>query len=218
MIYYLKGTLAELTPGFAVVDCNGIGYSAMISAKTYEKLVSDGAYNASGDVVGINVTLYTHVRIKDESSFEVFGFCTKAESAMFTLLQTVSGIGTRASLAILSVLSPLQICTAIRSDDTRLIATAQGVGQKAAQKICIDLKSKADTFAAEYNLYDDDSCDDVSRETIAKASKPDDENQKLALEALVNLGYTKPQAQKALQKASGNTVEELIRTALSQLF
>lgn len=218
MIYYLKGTLAELAPGFAVVDCNGIGYGAMITSKTYEKLVSEGAYDASGEVTGISVTLYTHVKIKDENSFEVFGFCTKAESAMFALLQTVSGIGTRASLAILSVLTPLQICTAIRTDDTRLIATAQGVGQKAAQKICIDLKSKADTFTAEYNLYDDDSFDDVSRETIVKAKENLDENQKLALEALTNLGYTKPQAQKALSKASGETVEELIRTALSQLF
>ena len=218
MIYYLKGTLAELSSGFAVIDCNGIGYSALISAKTYEKLISDGAYNASGELTDISVTLYTHVKIKDESSFEVYGFCSKAESAMFTLLQTVSGIGPKAALAILSALTPLQICSAIRSDDTRLIATAQGVGQKAAQKICIDLKSKADSFTSEYNLYDGENTIDVSRETIAQTKQNLDENQKLALEALVNLGYTKPQAQKALAKASGNTVEDLIRTALSQLF
>ncbi len=213
MLYYINGTLSELSPSFAVVDCGGIGYGVMITAKTYEKLVNEGGYDAGGNTVQIPVKLYTSVRIKDESQFEVFGFYSKSESAMFTLLQTVSGVGTRASLAILSVLDPDEICTAIRTDDTRLISRAQGVGQKAAQKICIDLKNKIDSFMVEYSLQDTD----VSRETITQKVNLD-ENQKLALEALVNLGYTKAQAQKALSKATGDTVEELIRTSLSLLF
>lgn len=215
MLYYINGKLAELSPSFAVIDCGGMGYGAMITAKTYEKLISDGGIDASGEATGIEVKLYTSVRIKDESQFEVFGFYSKAESAMFTLLQTVSGVGTRAALAILSVLDPDEVCTAIRTDDTRLISKAQGVGQKAAQKICIDLKNKIDTFMLEYSLSDKN----VSRETSVGVSSAElDENQKLALEALVNLGYTKAQAQKALAKASGSTAEELIRTALSLLF
>jgi len=215
MLYYINGKLAELFPSFAVIDCGGMGYGAMITAKTYEKLISDGGIDASGEATGIEVKLYTSVRIKDESQFEVFGFYSKAESAMFTLLQTVSGVGTRAALAILSVLDPDEVCTAIRTDDTRLISKAQGVGQKAAQKICIDLKNKIDTFMLEYSLSDKN----VSRETSVGVSPAElDENQKLALEALVNLGYTKAQAQKALAKASGSTAEELIRTALSLLF
>lgn len=213
MIYYLNGKLTELSPSFAAVECMGVAYGAVISAKTYEHLVSDGGIDASGEATGLNVKLYTAVRIKDENQFEVFGFYDKAESAMFTLLQSVSGIGPKAALAILSALSPDQICSAIRTDDIRLISTAQGVGQKAAQKICIDLKNKIDNFMVEYTLSDVD----VSRETIpAKANL--DENGKLALEALTNLGYTKAQAQKALSKASGNTVEDLIRTALSHLY
>ena len=213
MIYYLNGKLTELTPSFAAVECMGVAYGAVISSKTYERLVSDGAIDASGETTGINVKLYTSVRIKDENQFEVFGFYNKAESAMFTLLQSVSGIGPKAALAILSALTPEEICSAVRTDDIRLISTAQGVGQKAAQKICIDLKNKIDTFMVEYTLSDVD----VSRETIpVKANL--DENGKLALEALTNLGYTKAQAQKALAKASGNTVEDLIRTALSHLY
>ena len=214
MIYYLNGKLTELSPTFAAIECMGVAYGATISGKTYEKLVSDGAIDASGEATGIEVKLYTAVRIRDESQFEVFGFCSKAESAMFSLLQTVSGIGPKAALAILSALTPDEICSAIRSDDIRLISTAQGVGQKAAQKICIDLKNKIDAFALEHTFGSDAN---VSRETItAKAAL--DENEKLALEALTNLGYTKAQAQKALEKASGDTAEELIRTALSHLY
>lgn len=213
MIYYLNGKLVELSPSFAAVECMGVAYGATISAKTYEKLISDGGIDASGNTTGIDVKLYTSVRIKDENQFEVYGFYNKAESAMFSLLQSVSGIGPKAALAILSALSPEEICSAIRTDDIRLISTAQGVGQKAAQKICIDLKNKIDNFMLEYTLTDVD----VSRETIkTKTNLNDDE--KLALEALTNLGYTKAQAQKALSKASGNTAEELIRTALSHLY
>ncbi len=214
MLYYINGKLTELSPSFAVLECGGMGYGAMITAKTYEKLIADGGIDASGEAVGIETKLYTSVRIKDESQFEVFGFYSKAESAMFTLLQTVSGVGTRAALAILSVLEPDEICTAVRTDDTRLISKAQGVGQKAAQKICIDLKNKIDSFMLEYSLTENN----VSRETLTQTSANLDENQKLALDALVNLGYTKAQAQKALAKASGNTAEELIRTALALLF
>ena len=213
MIYYLNGKLTELSPSFAVVECAGVAYGAVISAKTYEKLVSDGGINAAGETTDASIKLYTSVRIKDENQFEVFGFYNKAESAMFSLLQSVSGIGPKAALAILSALTPEEICSAVRTDDIRLISTAQGVGQKAAQKICIDLKNKIDNFMIEYTLADVD----VSRETIpVKANL--DENGKLALEALTNLGYTKAQAQKALSKASGNTVEDLIRTALSHLY
>lgn len=213
MIYYLNGTLTALSPSFAVVECAGVGYGAIISTKTYEKLVSDGAIDASGEATEAKVRLYTAVRIRDESQFDVYGFYSKAESAMFGLLQSVSGIGPKAALAILSALSPEEICTAVRTDDIRLISTAQGVGQKAAQKICIDLKSKIDAFMLEHTLSETN----VSRETISVKTAHNEE-EKLALEALINLGYTKSQAQKALAKASGDNVEELIRTALSHLF
>lgn len=216
MLYYVDGKLTELSKQMAVVDCNGVGYASVISATTYDKLINDGAFLPSGEMAGIRVKLYTTVKIKDETGFEVYGFYSRKESVMFSLLQTVSGIGPKAALAILSVLSPDAVCTAVRQDDVRLISKAQGVGQKAAQKICIDLKNKIDSFILEFGL---DEAENVSRETLTVSSVDDDsENHKLALDALVNLGYTKAQAQKALSKAEGNTVEDLIRTSLSQLF
>lgn len=217
MIYYLNGKLTELSQQCAVIECGGVGYAALITASTYNVLVSDGAYLPTGEMAEINAKLYTNVRIKDENSFEIYGFATKKESVMFTLLQTVSGIGPKAAIAILSVLSPDTLCTAIRQDDIRLISKAQGVGQKAAQKICIDLKNKIDGFILEFGVGDDEN-GNVSRETLVVNREDENENRKLALEALVNLGYTKAQAQKALSKAEGETVEDLIRTSLSQLF
>ena len=214
MLYYVSGKLTELSRQMAVVDCQGVGYAALITATTYDRLISDGAYLPGGEMAEMPVKLYTTVKIKDENSFEVYGFYTRKESVMFNLLQTVSGIGPKAALAVLSVLSPDAVCNAIRQDDIRLISKAQGVGQKAAQKICIDLKNKIDGFVLEFGLDDED----VSRETLPMSSKNDnDDNHKFALEALVNLGYTKSQAQKALSKAEGDTVEDLIRASLSQL-
>lgn len=216
MLYYISGKLVELTKQTAVIDCSGVGYSASITALTYDRLIGDGAFLPSGSLAEINAKLYTTVKIKDETGFEVYGFYTRKESAMFSLLQTVSGIGPKAALAILSVLTADDVCAAVRQDDVRLISKAQGVGQKAAQKICIDLKNKIDGFIVEYGL--DEGEQSVSRETLADVVTNQSENHKIALEALVNLGYTKAQAQKALSKAAGNTVEELIRASLAQLF
>lgn len=213
MIYYLHGKLTELSPSFAVVECGGVAYGATISSKTYDKLVSDGAIDAGGNTMDFDVKLYTNVKMRDQSIFEVYGFISKAEREAFSLLQSVSGVGPKAALAVLSVLSPSELCSAIRSDDIKAISSAQGVGPKAAQKICIDLKNKIDAFSLEHNLHEEN----VSRETIILKQSLD-ENEKVALEALVNLGYTKAQAQKALSKAEGNTVEELIRTSLSHLY
>ena len=215
MIYYLNGVLTELSPQFAVVECGGVAYGVTITQKTYEKLVSDGGIGPDGECTGLVVKIYTIVKIKDENSFETYGFINRSERGMFSLLQTVSGVGPKAALAILSVLAPEDVCDAIRTDDVRRISTAQGVGTKAAQKICIDLKSKIDQFVLEFGVGGEQN---VSRETILEKQQNLDQNQKLALDALINLGYTKTQAQKALSKAQGDTVEELIRTSLSLLF
>lgn len=214
MIYYLHGKLTELSSSFAVVECGGVAYGATISAKTYNSLISDGAVDPGGNVTNLDVKLYTSVKLRDQSIFEVFGFISKAEREAFSLLQTVSGVGPKAALAVLSSLSPEQLCSAIRSDDIKAISSAQGVGPKAAQKICIDLKNKIDAFCAEHELYEEN----VSRETLTLQKQNLGENEKIALEALINLGYTKAQAQKAISKAEGNTVEELIRTSLSHLY
>ena len=209
-MYYIKGRIEELFPDRVIIECGGIGYSMMITSKTYEKLVEQGAFEPTGEISHINVKMYALQRIVDESSFELFGFARECELSMFKLLQTVSGIGPRASLAVLSTLSVEDLCTAIASDDTKAISRAQGVGQKAAQKICIDLAGKLEKFMLENAL-----CYGKTQNiTLENSEKVLSEEQKLASEALTNLGYTKSEAQKAVSKVTGNTAEELIRKAL----
>ncbi len=216
-MYYIDGKLTQLFRDRAIIECGGIGYFALITAKTYEKLVSYGAFTASGELSDTTFRLYTYVRIKDQSVFETFGFATEAELSMFKLLQTVSGIGTRAALAILSALDVENVCSAIASENTKLISSAQGVGQKAAQKICIDLRSKLESFMLE-NGVGFAGTSENGNVTQKNVQADFGENKKMALDALVNLGYTKQQAQKALSSSTGNTVEELIRNALAKLF
>ena len=208
-MYYIKGTLEELFKDRAVVENNGIGYNMMITETTYNVLVSQGAYTASGEVSQMPVQMYTMQRIVDESQFEMFGFATQSELAMFRLLQTVSGIGTRAALSVLSVMTVEELCTAIASDDTKSISRAQGVGQKASQKICIDLAGKLEKFMLE-NGVGYSSVQSVS----VKDEKTLSDEHKLAAEALTNLGYTKHEAQNAVSKVTGKTAEEIIRKAL----
>ena len=208
-MYYIKGTLEELFKDRAVVENGGIGYSMMITATTYNDLVSMGAYTASGEISHMSVQMYTIERIVDESLFEMFGFATNSELAMFKLLQTVSGIGTRAALAVLSVMTVEELCAAIASDDTKSISRAQGVGQKASQKICIDLAGKLEKFMLENGVgYS------AAQMVHVKDEKSLSDEHKLAAEALTNLGYSKHEAQNAVSKVTGKTAEEIIRKAL----
>lgn len=213
MIHFVKGKLCELERDRAVIECGYVGYSVMITAIDYEKLCQMGAFGADGECVGIDVKLYTFVKLVEESRFEVFGFLEKSELAMFGLLQTVSGIGTRAAMAVLSVLTVEGLCAAIQSDNTKAISAAQGVGSKASQKICIDLKTKLDKFMSENAVG--------AAATFGKQQANIEEslgdNQKLAVEALVNLGYSRAQANKAVKGAGSGSVEEIIRRALSGL-
>ena len=215
MIYYVKGTLEELQSDRAVIDCSGVGYMLYITAKTYDYL-SDGAFEADGRSTGKQAKLYTHVRLVDESKFEIYGFARKQELSMFNFLQTVSGIGAKAALAILSALDVESICGAIAEENIKLISTAQGVGAKAAQKICIDLKSKLEKFMLENSLYSSAESASASVKAVSDGQSLGD-NQKLAAEALINLGYSKSEANKAVSAAGSGTVEEIIRKALSSL-
>lgn len=217
MIYYVNGTLRELYADRAVIDCSGIGYMLLITAKTYDYL-SDGAFEADGSMTEKQVRLYTHVRLVDESKFEIYGFAKKQELAMFNFLQTVSGIGAKAATAILSVLDVESLCNAIAQENIKLISAAQGVGAKAAQKICIDLKSKLEKFMLENGLYGAGAGAGATAEISGRADVQSlGDNQKLAAEALLNLGYSKSEANKAVSAAGSGTVEEIIRNALSSL-
>lgn len=206
MYYYLNGFLALLEPDRAVVDCGGVGYLVSITRKTYDSLAAGGAFNASGNTVGNNVKLLTYYVVREDAA-ELYGFFSERERDLFKMLIGISGVGPKAALAVLSVLSPDDFITAVAAQDARAISAAQGVGLKSAQKIILELKDKLTDWGL------------PTEEMTATSDAPSAGNDmfKEAVNALVVLGYSRQESMGAIRKASGATLEELIRSALTKL-
>lgn len=205
MYYYLNGILSEVWHTGAVVECGGVGYLVTISGKTYEELLKKNPFDASGESAGIKVKLFTHHVLREDAS-ELYGFSTKDECDVFKLLISVSGLGPKGAIAILSTLSVQSLCLAVASGDAKSISASPGVGIKTAQKIIIELKDKlAKSFDVGSSVADDTSGGFLSG------------NADEAVEALVVLGYSKSEAQKAVLKCKASSVEGIIREALKLL-
>lgn len=207
MYYYIKGSLFDLQNDLAVIDCNGVGYSLSISKTTYNQIADLGVFNADGSISNTPVLLYTHLNVR-EDAMELYGFFSLQEKTLFRLLTSISGIGPKAALAILSVLDVNGFVGAVFSDNPKAIASAQGVGLKTAQKVILELKDKLEKL----NL-------NIPADTQSASAEPEisSELQLEARDALVVLGYSKNEATKAIKLAKGNNAEELIRNALRML-
>lgn len=204
MFYYIKGKLALLTPGYAVVDAMGVGYKLTISQNTYESLPRN-------DADGNEVTLYTYLSVR-EDAVELYGFATEAELSSFRMLLGVSGVGPKAALSVLSLLTPEKFALAVCTDDKKTIAKANGVGPKTAARIILELQDK---------LLKQTSPDDT-RATITTAittSGTSHGKMTEAQDALSVLGYSRSEAMAALQQidVAGMELEDVIRAALKKL-
>ena len=136
MIAYVRGVVVEKEPTRAVIEAGGVGYELLIPVSTYEKLPRTGSE--------AKVLAYHCVREDDEM---LFGFATADERAMFGKLISVSGVGPKIAIAILSGSSVGELSMAIASGDAKRISAIKGVGKKTAEKICVDLRDKVDAFA-----------------------------------------------------------------------
>lgn len=130
MFYYINGTVEELLPNLAVLDCGGVGFQLNTSANTLSRLKK-----------GERARLYTYVHIR-EDVFEIYGFSGLNEKRLFEQLLGVSGVGPRAALSILSTGSPEALVLAIVSGDEKALTAAAGVGKKIAQRVILELKDK----------------------------------------------------------------------------
>ena len=207
MYYYVKGSLFDLQNDLAVIDCNGVGYAVSISKTTYNQISDIGVFNADGSVNNTTVLLYTHLNVR-EDAMELYGFFTLQEKTVFKLLTSISGIGPKAALAILSALDVNGFVSAVYSDNAKAIASAQGVGLKTAQKVILELKDKLEKL----NLSFDEQI-----QALPQNEDVSDELQKEATDALIVLGYSKSEATKAIKQCKGKNAEELIRNALRLL-
>ena len=132
MFYYLSGTLALAAPGLAVVDVGGVGYKLTISENTYAALPRRGLTDAAAP----GVKLYTYMAVR-EDDIELFGFASEAELSSFRMLLGVSGVGPKAAMAILSILTPEKFALAVCMEDRKAIAKASGIGPKTAARIVL---------------------------------------------------------------------------------
>ncbi len=198
MFYYISGKIVYTEPGMAVIDCNGIGYKLSVSTTTMSKLYE----------IGKLVQLYTYLAVR-EDAVELYGFYTLEELDIFKQLITVSGLGAKSALSILSSFTPQSLIKAITDGNVKLIATAQGIGKKTAERIIVDLKDKVSM----YETVDDDMTTVGSMES----DKGNSEAYNDALEALMSLGYQRKEAVKALSGIKSDSFEELMRHALTKI-
>lgn len=191
MYYYIKGKIVYKDETSIALDSNGVAYKISTTLTTLSNIGN----------LGDEATVYTYLHIR-EDIMELYGFSTKEEKDMFLLLISVTGVGPKAALAILSVLSPDKFALAVVTNDEKSITKAAGVGVKLAQRIILELKDK---------LKNEDfvSLPDAHEDVV------DTNNYNEAISALVSLGYTVNDAKSALKGVDKNmSVEDIIKKAL----
>ena len=197
MFSYLNGKIAEIGAGIVTVDVGGVGFSCNASIQTLSRVE-----------VGSVAKLYTYLNVR-EDALELFGFYDRNELEMFRLLISISGVGPKVALSILSAVTPSQLVLALTTGDDKPILAANGVGKKLAGRIILELRDKV--AKASINVKD------IGVAPIAMASAPAAQSE--AMEALVSLGYGKDEISSALRGAdvSEMSTEDIIKLALARL-
>lgn len=205
MIAYVNGILETLEEGNAVIDVGGVGLNVNISGSTMDRMPG----------IGEAVKLYTYTNVK-EDAFTLFGFLSRDELSLFRMLITVSGIGPKGGLSILSVMTPDDLRFAIIAGDSASIAKAPGIGKKTAERITLELRDKIK--ATEDDMLRGSSA--VTMDDLAgDAASARDE----AVAALVALGYNSSDAMKAVRKvlktdeSVSSDTEKLLKLALKEM-
>jgi Holliday junction DNA helicase RuvA len=194
LISYVKGTLVEKTPARITIEAGGLGYGILIPLSSYDSL---------GEL-GSEVTVRTHFHVRDDAH-QLFGFVTLKELLLFEMLISVSGIGPRSALTILSGASVDDFCNAIVREELTFLTAISGVGKKTAQRLIVELKSR---------ISEEDARLGEGGGTVSSR-----DNAAEAIEALIALGFKRPAARKAVEQSIDGvkgdaSVEELIRSAL----
>ena len=197
MIYSLTGKYVAAEPGFAVIECGGVGFQCFTSMSTLTRLPQQGA----------TVTLYTHMSVT-ENAITLYGFSEKTELSCFRMLISVSGIGPKAALSILSTLTPEDVALAVGSGDYKAITRANGVGPKIAQRVVLELKDKFKSMGAPADLP-------AGAKGVPAAAA---NHSAAAINALMVLGCQSSEAAKLVAKLDSTLpTEEIIRLALIEM-
>ena len=192
MYYYINGEYAEKGENFIVIDAGGVGYKIYTSLAAISKMPEFGK----------KVKVFTHFYVREDTQ-DLYGFPTNEELSMFLNLISVSGVGPKAALAILSVATPPELALAIIQKNVKVITKASGVGPKLAERVILELKNKIKNIDALPEEFAENVVSDLDSE---------------AVEALVSLGYSEQEAKKAIGLLDETlSVEETIKEALKKL-
>ena len=192
MIAYLRGSWELKSEEYIMIEVQGIGYKVYMSKKSIDSLPDEGA-----------VRVYTYLKVR-EDDVSLFGFCTNEELHMFELLISVGGIGAKSAINILSSITPSRFALAVITNDVNSLKKLQGIGQKTAQRIILELKDKIKTEEAISAREEQDS-------------SMDDEEKEDVIQALQVLGYRRYEINKVLAKVKSSTLEDKIKEALQYL-
>ena len=199
MFYSLTGKLVHMEPGVVAIECGGVAFKCFTSMNTQKNMPR----------IGETATVYTHLNVR-EDALDLYGFSTKSELNCYKMLTTISGVGPKAALSILSEMTPECVAMAAASGDSKKFTKASGVGPKLAQRIVLELKDKvAKGFV-----------DGISLEDVAgtAADTPATQSSAQAIAALVSLGYSQSEAALAIAKIDATLpVEEIIKLALRSM-
>lgn len=205
MFYYISGKLAMATPSFAVIDAGGVGYKLTISENTYNSLPP--RHTVDSPVA----KLFTYMAVR-EDGIELFGFASETELSSFKMLLSVSGVGPKAAISILSLLTPERFALAVCTEDRKTISKAVGIGPKTAARIILELKDK---------LLKETDLSEAANASIESVAAPKTNSGKLseAQDALMVLGYSRSEALAALKNidTQADDLETIIKKALKQL-
>ena len=196
MIAHLRGVLLTKSPNQAVVECAGVGYDVAISVATFSALPEEGRE--------VKLHIFTKVA---EDQLALFGFAERQEKRLFERLLTISGIGPKLAITVLSGIDAARLVTAIRAGDHATLVRIPGIGKKTAERVVLELKDKLDELASA-----------PAEAVVSHGAAGED-----ALSALMNLGYARPVAQKAIETAIkqdawvAGSFETLFRAAMASI-
>jgi len=198
LFYHLKGIVTDIESNMAVLDCGGVGFAVNTSMNTLSQIR-----------IGENTKLYISEQVR-EDAFELYGFKTLGEKHCFEMLISVSGVGPKAAVSILSANTPEGVCMAVMSGNEKALTVAQGIGKKIAQRVILELKDKMQKQAGDFAVQDTSFAVPAAPEAQTKMSD--------AAAALAVLGYSSSECASALKDVDMSMqLESIIRAALRNM-
>lgn len=215
MIETLYGRIFEMnaTSCTVIIECGGVGYHVTVTANTLSHLPSPKLSPDGAQCIGDSVRIFTHMAVR-EDGVELYGFFSREELAMFRLLISVSGIGPKAAMSILSLFTPRGLAAAVLADDVKGISRAPGVGAKTAARVTLELKDKIKKNFPEYASASSGENDiEGEVQAVSGGGKLED-----ARDALTVLGYSRSEIAAAMKNIDLTLpLEDIIKNALSAL-